>query len=190
MSLNKLVCWMLAMSCFVLAAATGGAEENTPPDGFKALFNGNDLSGWHGMGHFDPRILAAMTEEERGKKHASDLEDVKQHWSVENGELVNDGHGVYLTTDENYGDIELWIDYKTVAKADSGIYLRATPQIQIWDYTEEGGKWNIGADKGSGGLWNNAAAPQAKTQRCSPTSRLASGIAFALSKWANARRSI
>ncbi len=29
------------------------------------------------------------------------------------------------------------------------------PQVQIWDTTEAGGKWNIGADKGSGGLWNN-----------------------------------
>jgi len=32
---------------------------------------------------------------------------------------------------------------------DSGIYLRGVPQVQIWDYTKEGGKWNIGADKGS-----------------------------------------
>ena len=48
------------------------------------------------------------------------------------------------------------LEYKTVAKADSGIYLRATPQVQIWDTTKAGGKWNIGADKGSGGLYNNA----------------------------------
>jgi hypothetical protein len=41
-------------------------------------------------------------------------------------------------------------------KGDSGIYLRGTPQVQIWDYTKEGGKWNLGADKGSGGLWNNS----------------------------------
>jgi hypothetical protein len=27
--------------------------------------------------------------------------------------------------------------------------------VQIWDTTEAGGKWNLGADKGSGGLWNN-----------------------------------
>src|SRR5690606_18936912 len=52
--------------------------------------------------------------------------------------------------------IELLLEYKTVALADSGIYLRGNPQVQIWDYTEAGGKWNIGADKGSGGLWNNS----------------------------------
>ena len=60
---------------------------------------------------------------------------MKDHWRAENGELVNDGHGAYATTEKDYGDIELLIDYKTVAKADSGIYLRGVPQVQIWDYT-------------------------------------------------------
>ncbi len=131
-------------------------EHNVPPEGFVALFNGEDLSGWHGMPHFDPRKLAAMGEEERAKQIAEWTENAKEHWTVEDGELVNDGRGAYLTTDQDFGDVELLIDYKTVPKADSGIYLRATPQVQIWDYTEEGGKWDRGADKGSGGLWNNS----------------------------------
>ena len=42
-----------------------------------------------------------------------------------------------LTTDQEYGDIELLIDYKTVPLADSGIYLRGCPQVQIWDYTDD-----------------------------------------------------
>lgn len=130
--------------------------QSDPPKGFTALFNGKDLAGWHGMGHFDPRQLWAMKDDDRAKKRAADLEDFKKHWSVENGELVNDGQGVYATTDKEYGDIEMLIEYKTVAQADSGIYLRGNPQVQIWDYTKEGGKWNIGADKGSGGLWNNS----------------------------------
>ena len=61
----------------------------------------------------------------------------------------------YLTTNKNYGDFELTLEYKTVPGADSGIYLRGVPQVQIWDTTEEGGTWDLGADKGSGGLWNN-----------------------------------
>jgi hypothetical protein len=108
------------------------------------------------MDHFDLRKLRAMSEEERATKRATDTADMKEHWSVESGELVNDGLGRYLTTDKDYGDIELLIDYKTVARADSGIYLRGNPQVQIWDYTEEAGKWDLGADKGSGGLWNNS----------------------------------
>ena len=82
-------------------------------------------------------------------------EDINKHWSVKNGELVNDGHGLYLSTNKDYGNFELMLEYKTVAKADSGIYLRGVPQVQIWDTTKEGGKWKHGADKGSGGLWNN-----------------------------------
>src|SRR5262249_51003847 len=46
-------------------------------------------------------------------------------------------------------------DYKTVPKADSGIYLRGTPQVQIWDSTPEGPSRRTGSDKGSGGLFNN-----------------------------------
>ncbi len=153
---------MRGLSCLIaaflvfLAFPLWAEPHNVPPEGFTALFNGKDLSGWHGMGHFDPRKLAAMSDQERAQKREADMASVLEHWRVEDGELVNDGHGAYLTTDREFGDIEFWIDYRTVPKADSGIYLRATPQIQIWDFTEEGGKWSIGADKGSGGLWNNS----------------------------------
>ena len=129
---------------------------NQPPVGFTALFNGQDLTGWYGMQSESPYVLATMSAEDRAKKKAADTEDAFKHWSVENGELVNDGHGAYLTTEKDYGDIELIIEYKTVPKADSGIYLRGTPQVQIWDFTEQE-KFAIGADKGSGGLWNNSA---------------------------------
>ena len=80
---------------------------------------------------------------------------MRAHWRVENGELINDGSGDYATTEKDYGDFELLLEYKTVPRADSGIYLRGVPQVQIWDWTEEA-KFNLGADKGSGGLWNNS----------------------------------
>ena len=41
-------------------------------------------------------------------------EHLRAHWSVENGELVNDGHGLYLTTDKDYGDFELHPEYKAL----------------------------------------------------------------------------
>jgi hypothetical protein len=126
------------------------------PPGFTALFNGRDLAGWYGLEHFDPRQLWAMSPEQRAQKRAANLAGFQKHWRVENNELINDGDGPYATTEKEYGDLELLIEYKTVAKADSGIYLRATPQVQIWDFTEAGGKWNLGANKGSGGLWNNS----------------------------------
>ena len=120
-----------------------------------ALFNGTDLSGWWGAETEDPRKYLSLPAEELQKKKDSSLADIQQHWSVDKGELVNDGHGLYLTTDKVYGNFELLVDYKTVAKADSGIYLRGCPQVQIWDSTDPS-KFSIGADKGSGGLWNNS----------------------------------
>jgi len=151
------------MVVLVLFAGNSAAQEgNKPPKGFTAIFNGKDLSGWHGMGHFDPRKLRKMNKEQRADKREADMEDMLKHWTASDGEVVNDGHGVYLTTDKEYGDYEMWIDYKTVAKADSGIYLRFNPQIQIWDFTKAGGKWAIGADKGSGGMWNNSKGSKGK----------------------------
>src|SRR5258707_2134758 len=156
------LCWPLfirglAVLTTLAVVAVGNAAEPQPPKGFDAIFNGKDLSGWHGMPHFDPRKLAAMGEKERAEKIAEWTADAKKHWTVstDDASLVNDGDGAYLTTDKDYGDIELRIDYKTVPKADSGIYLRGTPQVQIWDFNKTGGKWNQGADKGSGGLWNS-----------------------------------
>jgi hypothetical protein len=151
---------------FLLAAlALRGAEApafNVPPAGFTALFNGRDLSGWWGATTEDPRVWAALPAAEFEKKHAASLVDVAAHWKVENGELVNGGEGLYLTSEKQFRDFELLVDYRTVAKADSGIYLKGCPQVQIWDYTKEGGKWNLGADKGSGGLWNNTAGAAGK----------------------------
>jgi hypothetical protein len=134
----------------------GSAEARAEaPAGFSPLFNGKDLEGWWGAETEDPRGYLALSPEEFKKKHDASLDAIRQHWRVENGELVNDGKGLYLTTDKNYGDFELLVDYRTVPLADSGIYLRGCPQVQIWDYTEKD-KFSLGADKGSGGLWNNS----------------------------------
>src|SRR6185436_2542964 len=80
------------------------ADSAKPPEGFRALFNGKDLAGWHGMPGFDPRELAKLEPDARKAKLDEWTADAKQHWSVDNGELVNDGEGAYLTTDDEFGD--------------------------------------------------------------------------------------
>ncbi len=130
------------------------AQPDQPPAGFTALFNGKDLAGWWGLSTEDPSKWMALSPEKLAAKKAASLTDIQQHWRVEGDVLANDGHGLFLTTEKNYADFELMLEYKTVERADSGVYLRAIPQVQIWDYTEEA-KFKIGADKGSGGLWNN-----------------------------------
>tara|TARA_B110000483_G_scaffold55688_1_gene69589 strand:+ start:2706 stop:4043 length:1338 start_codon:yes stop_codon:yes gene_type:complete len=129
---------------------------SSPPAGFRALFNGEGLTGWWGAATEDPHEWMALPPAELAAKRKASLADIETHWSLEGDELVNGGEGLYLTTDENFGDYELLLEYRTVAGADSGIYLKGCPQIQIWDTTEAGGKWDRGAKEGSGGLWNNS----------------------------------
>ncbi len=132
-----------------------------PPKGFAPLFNEKDLAGWHGWAIHEkggsPADLAKLAPEEGAKKIEAWTADAKKHWSVQNGELVNDGKGAYLATEKEYGDIELLIEYKTVAGADSGIYLRNTPQVQIWDSNQKFNPKNPTRRPhlGSGGLFNN-----------------------------------
>ncbi len=149
--------WLAGSGVWFLMAASGLlAADNTPPEGFKALFNGTDFSGWVGVGTEDPRKIQALSEEERTKKYADSLADLQAHWKVDHGELVNDGKGLYMTTAENYGNYELHVEWKLIPKGDSGVYLKGTPQVQIWDTTEEAGYHKLGANLGSGGLWNNS----------------------------------
>jgi hypothetical protein len=143
-----------ALALLALTVASAPAQVS-PPAGFIALFNGRDLAGWRGGDTFDHRKLLAMPAEQRQAQIDKWTATMKAHWRAENNEFVNDGQGAYATTEKDYGDFELLVDYRTVPKADSGIYLRGVPQVQIWDYTEQA-KFNLGANKGSGGLWNNS----------------------------------
>ena len=153
----------LAAVCFVATLSTNArAEHNKAPEGYTALFDGKTLDGWWGFGTEHYNKYMKLSPEDFAKMREKSLKNIKKHWRVEDGELVNDGKGLYMTTNKFYGNFELLLEYKTVAKADSGVYLRGVPQVQIWDTTKEGGKWNIGADKGSGGLWNNPKGSKGK----------------------------
>ncbi len=145
---------ILAPLVFFVCLAALQAVEPSPPAGFRAIFNGKDLAGWHGL---NPHSAANLTGDKRDENLKQQLADFPKNWRVENGELVNDGHGPYATTDEEYGDIELLLEYKTVPKADSGIYLRGTPQVQIWDWNQVYDPNNPTRKPhlGSGGLFNN-----------------------------------
>lgn len=140
----------------ILAATTSYASAQSPSQkNFRAIFNGKDLTGWHGN---NPHDTVKSALEKRQAAIEKQQDEFKKHWTIENGDFVNDGKGPYATTDDSFGDIELLIDYKTVAHADSGIYLRGTPQVQIWDINQpfkpENPNRNPGL--GSGGLFNNS----------------------------------
>lgn len=138
-----------------LAASCGAAE-------FVPLFNGRDLSGWHGWAIHDaagkPPAFAHLSEEERQRLVAAWTTDAARHWSVRDAILFNDGAGPYLATDREFGDCEICAEFAIAPRANSGIYLKNTPQVKIWDPTDPA-KADRGADRGSGGLWNNGDWP-------------------------------
>jgi hypothetical protein len=136
-------------------------------EGFTAIFNGKDLTGWQALidigtlkpgAGLNPADLRKLSKAERAAKQKESNDVYLKHWSVVDGILVFDGAvadkqnphvekgGQNLQTIKEYGDIDLYVDWCVEQGADSGVYLKNAPQIQIWF-----------SPLGSGGLFNNKA---------------------------------
>ncbi len=127
-------------------------------EGYVSMFNGKDLTGWKGLVE-NPIKRAAMKPADLAKAQVKADDNMRRDWKVENGCLVFDGTGYdNLCTDKQYGDFEMYVDWlldPSGKEADAGIYLRGTPQVQIWDTA----RVKAGAQVGSGGLYNNQSNP-------------------------------
>lgn len=122
--------------------------------GYVSIFNGKDLSGWQGLVK-NPIARGKMTPKELEKAQAEADAKVADNWSVKDGCIYFSGKGDNLCTKKLYGDFEMLVDWKISKNGDSGIYLRGTPQVQIWDTA----RVDVGAQVGSGGLYNNQKNP-------------------------------
>jgi hypothetical protein len=118
--------------------------------GFVNLFNGKDLTGWKGLVS-NPIARSKMSDSALQAAQQKANESIKKDWIVKDGLLIFTGHGDNLVTEKKYGDIEMYVDWKITEKGDAGIYLRGSPQVQIWDTSRR----EVGAEVGSGGLYNN-----------------------------------
>jgi lysophospholipase L1-like esterase len=141
--------WAHAIEPFV-AEFLGEIDAGKAPRGFSALWNGKDLSGWKGLVE-NPEKRAGMSPEELAAKQKEADELMNAHWLVQDGVLYFDGKGSHLCTKRLYEDFEMIADWKIAPDGDSGIYLRGSPQVQIWDTKN----W----PQGSGGLYNNKIGP-------------------------------
>jgi 3-keto-disaccharide hydrolase len=119
----------IVLACAIAFAAftASTAEEN----GFRSLFNGKDLSGWH-------------VRNPQGRNS----------WSVENGVLNNvsgrDNHGTDLVTDEKFWNFTVKFEFRVPDNSNSGFYLRGRHEIQILgDYAR--GATSLG---GNGAIYN------------------------------------
>ncbi len=125
-------------------------EEMPKGEGFVSMFNGKNLDGWQGLVE-NPIARAKMSAKELATKQAEANLKMTENWSVKNGAIIFSGKGANLCSVKDYGDFELIVDWLITKKGDSGLYLRGTPQVQVWDTS----RVDVGAQVGSGGLYNN-----------------------------------
>jgi hypothetical protein len=86
------------------------AIEPVVPEGFVALFNGRDLSGW--------------------KENRQD----PVHWTVRDGVLEYDGKGGNLFHTQEFSNFVLLLDWKVESNGNSGVFLRGgATQVEIND---------------------------------------------------------
>ncbi|HUT94548.1 MAG TPA: DUF1080 domain-containing protein [Thermoguttaceae bacterium] len=125
-----------AMLLLLGQAAVAGAEEsarelNAPPEGFTALFNGKDLTGWR----VHPKV--------------------NEMWSIEDGVLKSHGlleqWGADLVTEKEYRDYVLMADFRMPAKSDSGIHFRDLAPEMIGKFGDAE-QFNIRSKGGMGQL--------------------------------------
>ncbi len=121
-----------------------------PEQLYESMFNGKDLEGCQGLVG-TPITRASMKPKElaAGQKEANIR--MTRNWSVKDGLIWFSGAGDNLCSVKDYGDFEMFADWRITEGGDSGIYLRGSPQVQIWDTS----RFEVGAQVGSGGLYNN-----------------------------------
>jgi len=135
-----------------LVSATVLAAAPAPPEGFKALFNGKDFTGWQA------KRRGPESEAERGKW--------QQHWKVEGGIIRFDGQGPNLWTSKPFKDFVLMLDWRFPKAGDSGVFLRgqAKSQVNIWCNA-----------MGSGEVWGyrtDQKQPEAVRKACTPLKKM------------------
>ncbi|GHT24466.1 hypothetical protein FACS189430_09420 [Bacteroidia bacterium] len=121
-------------------------------EGFVSMFNGKDLAGWKGLVE-NPIARSKMTPKQLAEQQKKADERMVRDWHVQDGMLVFEGSGYdNLCSAKDYADFEMYVDWRITPKGDAGLYLRGTPQVQIWDIS----RVEDGAQVGSGGLYNNS----------------------------------
>ena len=104
---NTRITWLAAVFLFCLVA---GSLQAQVPDGFKRIFNGRNLKGWH---------ISRTT-------HQGTTPDVR----VEDGALVVRQHpfgqGGVVLSDKTYHNFELYLEAKIDSFTNGGIFLRSS----------------------------------------------------------------
>ncbi len=137
------------------AAIRDQVMKSNPGRGFYTMYNSTDLRGWKGL--VDNPVKRRKTSADTlAMKQIKADSIMRKGWLAQGEELHFTGHGDNLCSVKDYQDFELTIDWKIEKEGDAGLYLRGSPQVQIWDTALT----RVGAQVGSGGLYNNQINPK------------------------------
>jgi hypothetical protein len=145
---------LTALAAAIAASAPVLAADNVPPEGFKALFNGKDFTGWQA------KQGQAESEAEKAKW--------QEHWKVVDGVIQFDGQGPNLWTSGKFKDFVLMVDWRFPKPGDSGIFLRgqAKSQVNIWcNEMGSGEVWGYRTDRSQPEEVRKACTPIKKTDK-------------------------
>ena len=157
-----------AAAVLVLSLAVSArADDNVPPPGFTALFNGHDLSGWkvpegdgghwkvvNGAIDYDAQSEAAGDKSLWLEREFVDFE-LHVDWRIKEAPYTNPNVPYILPDGTHARDIHGQEMKLALPDADSGIYLRgsATYQVNIWC-------WPIGSGEMYGIRTNPRTSPE------------------------------
>lgn len=101
-----------SITTFMCCVVAGGAftADQCCCASWQTLFNGQNLGGW---------------------KNARPGQTI--NWTVEDGAMTNTPKDKDIATVEKFKDFDLQLEYKTVPKGNSGVYLRGRIELQVLD---------------------------------------------------------
>jgi len=150
------------MAAAVLASAAPAqqpvAAAQPCPPGFQSIMPDEQLRGWQGA-FANPTTVHRIGRLRMNRLQRLADADMLVHWDVQNGILRHDGRGKNIATVCEFRNFELLLEYQLTPGADTGVFLRGAPQVQIWDATAG----RAGEGIGSGGLHHNRRHPSKPT---------------------------
>jgi len=109
----------------LLVLAAGAAAEPIDDSGFRALFDGESLTGWH--------VSAMTTHSAASGQRSGGL------WTVRDGAITGTqdlpGNGGILVSDESFGDVEIALEARIDFGVDSGLFLRSSEAGEAYQVT-------------------------------------------------------
>jgi len=139
MLLRALSITLLAALCAPAQAPSfiqdGDAHGDAPfmlEPGWSPLFNGRDMTGWHGQ---DPNAKNEwFTTKAISYERLLGPKNLTAHETP--GDRMLNGRGgrtVNIVTDEKFGDMELYLEFMLAKSSNSGVYLHGLYEVQVFD---------------------------------------------------------